>query len=136
MARTYAETQKKMELCNKAVAANAAELPHLEPKRLRLDDVLTEAKSLTAEQASLAARKQEVSKRLAELMEEGHTLVQFLDTGVKQHYGKRAEKLVEFGLQPFRRRSRPTQIGANGKPPKASPVDKDKVPPQDQAATS
>lgn len=126
MIRTYAEQQKRMELCSKALAANAVELSHLELKRLQLNDLLAEVRSLTAEQASLAARKQEVSKRLAELMQGGHTLVNFLDLGVKQHYGKRAEKLVEFGLQPFRGRRLPA--GAEGKRPKGSSKDKETPP--------
>ncbi|HEX5035414.1 MAG TPA: hypothetical protein VFW62_13120 [bacterium] len=120
MAPTYAEGQKKMELRNKALAANAAELPFLEPKRLRLNEALEEVRSLMAEQANLQARKQEVSKRLAELMEEGNKLVAFLDAGVRQHYGTRAEKLVEFGLQPFRGRPRLGPDGKRVKRPKAS----------------
>jgi len=125
MARPYAVAQKKMELTNTALAANAVELPHLEPKRLRLNEVLIEVKSLTAEQASLAARKQEVSKRLAELMEEGNKLVAFLDVGVKQHYGTRSEKLTEFGLQPFRSRPRLVLVGLDGKPLKQPPTEKE-----------
>jgi hypothetical protein len=115
MAQPYAQAEKKFDLRNTALAANAAELPHLELKRVRLNELLGEVRSLTAEQASLVARKQEVSKRLAELMQEGNTLVAFLDTGVKQHYGKRAEKLAEFGLQPFRGRSRSQLLGPDGK---------------------
>ena len=115
MAPTYAEGQQKMELRNKALSANTAELPHLELKRVRLNDLLIEVRSLTAEQASLQARKQDVSKRLAELMEEGNKLVAFLDAGVRQHYGTRAEKLVEFGLQPFRSRPRLVPVGPDGK---------------------
>ncbi|HYU35255.1 MAG TPA: hypothetical protein VEW48_24140 [Thermoanaerobaculia bacterium] len=103
---SYAEERKKMELRNEAVAANEPDLPHLEMKRLRLNDVLNEVRSLTTEQASLTARKQEVSKRIAGLMREGNSLVAFIDVGVKQHYGNRAEKLAEFGLQPFRGRPR------------------------------
>jgi hypothetical protein len=57
-------------------------------------------KELAALQASLAAAKQEASKRIAELMSEGQKLMAFLDSGIKQHYGNRSEKLVEFGLQP------------------------------------
>lgn len=129
MARAYVVDQGKMELRNKALAANAPELPHLEPKRLRLDELLVEVRGLTAEQASLAARKQEVSKRLAELMGEGNKLVAFLDAGVKQHYGHRAEKLVEFGLQPFCSRPRLVQVGPDGKPLKPSREPKDAPPP-------
>lgn len=115
MAAAYADDQQKMEIRDKALAANAAELPFLEPKRLRLNVVLTEVRSLKVEQASLQARKQDVSKRLADLMDEGNKLVAFLDAGVKQHYGNRAEKLVEFGLQPFRSRPRLVLVGPDGK---------------------
>ncbi|HYU33330.1 MAG TPA: hypothetical protein VEW48_14330 [Thermoanaerobaculia bacterium] len=103
---SYADDQKKMEIRNEAVAANAPDLPHLEIKRLRLNDVLNVLRTLTTEQKSLTARKQEVSLRLAGLMREGNSLVAFIDLGVKQHYGNRAEKLAEFGLQPFRGRPR------------------------------
>jgi hypothetical protein len=114
---SYAEGQKKMQLRNEAVAANSTDLPHLEMKRGRLHDVLNEVKSLTTEQASMKARKQEVSQRLAGLMREGNSLVAFMDVGVKQHYGNRAEKLAEFGLQPFRGRPRSQQEPVEKKPP-------------------
>jgi|SRR6185369_1973185 len=113
---SYAVDQKKMQLRNEAVAANSADLPHLEMKRPRLNDVLNEVKSLTTEQASMTARKQEISQRLAGLMREGGSLVAFIDAGVKQHYGNRAEKLAEFGLQPFRGRPR-SQPAPVVKPP-------------------
>jgi hypothetical protein len=109
-----------MDLRDTAVAANAAELPFLDTKRLRLHEVVTEVRSLTAEQASLAARKQEVSKRLAELVKEGNSLVAVMDAVVKQHYGNRAEKLAEFGLQPFRGRPRLVLVGPDGKRRKAA----------------
>ncbi len=90
--RTYAVIQKKLELRRKALAANNQELPHLEMPRVKLDEVLNQVKDLTAQQASLTAAKQEVSKRLAESMREGEILMAFLDAGVKQHYGNRSEK--------------------------------------------
>jgi hypothetical protein len=92
---------------------------------LRLDTVLTEVRSLTAEQASLMSRKQEVTKRLAELMKEGSTLLDFLDTGVRQEYGRQSEKLVEFGLQPSRSRPRLVFIGPDGKRLKEAPVEQE-----------
>jgi hypothetical protein len=133
MAPTYAEGRTKMELRNTALAANALELPHLEPKRLRLNEVLVEVRSLTAEQASLTFRKQEVTKRLVELMEEGNKLVAFLDVGVKQQYGTRSEKLVEFGLQPFRSRPRLVLVGPDGERLKPAKINEE---PPAQPATS
>jgi len=50
----------------------------------------------------------------------GKKLVTFLRTGVKEHYGNRAEKVAEFGVQPFRRRTRqavaPPELKANDGP--------------------
>jgi hypothetical protein len=125
MAPNYAESRKKMELRNEAVAANAVELPFLEPKRLRLNEVVGELKSLTTEQANLTARKQEVSKRIADFSREGNALVNVLDVAVRQHYGNRAEKLAEFGLQPFRSRPRLVLVGPDGKRLKPTKIDKE-----------
>ena len=115
---THADTRKKMDLRNKALAANSEELPYLESHRARLDAINTELKDLTAQQASLTAGKQEVSKRIADLVQAARKLLTFVDVGVKEHYGNRAEKLVEFGVQPFRSQPRIRLIGPDGQPVK------------------
>ena len=84
----------------------------------KLDALLNQAKELRAQQASLTASKQEVSKRLAEVLREAQFLTTFLDAGIREHYGNRSEKLVEFGLQPFRSQPRIRLIGLDGKPVK------------------
>ena len=111
-----AVVQKKLELRTKALAANSAELSHLEVPRQQAVAVLTELKDLTAQQASLTAAKQEVSKRLGALNDEGQRLLTFMDVGVRQHYGTRSEKLVEFGQQPFRSQPRIRRVSEDGKP--------------------
>ncbi len=123
MARSYAQLEKKMDLRSKALAANAADLPFIETKRLRLETVRTEAQGLTVEQASLTSRKQDVSKRLAELMKEGSALLDVLDTIVRQEYGRSSEKLVEFGLQPARSPPRLVFVGPDGKRSKVPPAE-------------
>jgi hypothetical protein len=115
-AQTYAEIRNRLELRSKALASNSGELSHLEVPRGKLDALPDQVKDLTAQQASLSASKQEVSKRLAELLREGLFLLTFLDAGVKQHYGNRSEKLTEFGLQPFRSQPRIRLVGPDGKP--------------------
>src|SRR5262245_56215750 len=97
--RSFAQRRRKWRLQSKALAANAAELPHLEPKRPRFEELQLTADDLTAEQASLNARKQEISRRLEEVVKEENALSAFVDAAVKQHYGNRSEKLTEFGLQ-------------------------------------
>ena len=53
----------------------------------------------------LDATKQD-AKRLQWLLAEGRKLATFLRGGVKQRYGDRSEKLVEFGLAPFRAKAK------------------------------
>jgi hypothetical protein len=118
--KTYPVIQKRLELRSKALAANRAELSHLEGTLVKIDGVLVELKDLTAQQASLSAAKQEVSKRIAERMREGEALMAFVDAGVRQHYGNRSEKLVEFGLQPFRPQPRIRLVGPDGETVKRS----------------
>lgn len=116
--QTYAEIQKKSELQSKALVANSDEVPHLTLPVGKLETLLGQAKDLTAQQASLTASKQEVSKRLAEVMREIRFLSTFLDVGIREHFGNRSEKLVEFGLQPFRSQPRIRLVGPDGKPVK------------------
>ena len=131
--RSYPVIQKRLQLRSTALAANHEELSQLELSRVRIDEVLDEVKELTAQQASLAAAKQEVSKRLAERMREGESLLAFLDVGVRQHYGNRSEKLVEFGLQPFRPQPRIRLVGPDGEPVKRrSRKAEPPVPPESQ----
>lgn len=123
-AQSSAVVLKKLELRSKALTANSTELPHLEGTRQMVVSVLAELKDLTAQQASLTAAKQELTKRLVTLNNEGLKLLTFVDVGVRQHYGNRSEKLVEFGQQPFRSQPRVRLVGPDGKPlakPKPAP---------------
>jgi len=116
--QTYAEIQKRLELRSKTLAENSDEVAHLEVPRKQLEALLEQVKALTTQQASLTASKQEVSKQIAELLRQGLFLVTFLDAGLRQHFGNRAEKLVAFGLQPFRSQPRIREVDADGNPVK------------------
>jgi hypothetical protein len=89
-----------------AIAANAAELSHLESHRVQLVGILGQFRVLSSQQIALAASKQETTQEMQELFRLAETLADYLRTGVRQHYGLGSEKLVEFGLQPIRRRPR------------------------------
>jgi len=107
MAReTYSGVLGRLGRLNAALEANAAELAHLEGPRTRLRTLLTDAESVAKEQAALVASKQDFSKRLRSLVSEAQRVESGLNKLITQHYGLRAEKLAEFGLQPFRGRTR------------------------------
>ncbi|HZF10806.1 MAG TPA: hypothetical protein VFE33_18615 [Thermoanaerobaculia bacterium] len=86
------------------LVANADDLKHLEIPRTQLAAMVSQAADLKKQQAAQRAAKQEASKQLQETITEGVRLANLLRQAVKQHYGIRAEKLAEFGMQPFRGR--------------------------------
>jgi hypothetical protein len=101
--------------------ANKQDLPHLETHRALLAGMVAQVRELSAQQAAMAASKQEATKSLRSLLVEGRKLATFLRTGVRQQYGNRSEKLVEFDLQPFRARTRPAAAGAKPLPAPPAP---------------
>jgi hypothetical protein len=129
---TSGETLSGWQELTASLAANSAELPHLEGHRTRLAELLRQAQELANQQAALTASKQETSKQLQGLISEGRKIATFLRVGVKQHYGNRAEKLIEFRLRPFRSRSRPTEL----KPPTTEPNPPATTPSTPPASTS
>lgn len=99
-----------------ATAANAFELPPTDVQRMALEGILGEVDRILAEQAVFQASKQMTSKRLQALVTQGTKLSTVLKAIVKQHYGNGNDKLVEFGIQPLRTRTKPTVV------PPTSPV--------------
>lgn len=89
-----------------ALNANTQDLGHLERSRLKLEALLARAIEISKQQAALKAGKQEMSRQIRQVTTEGQRLANALRVNLKEHYGPRAEKLVEFGVQPFRGRAR------------------------------
>jgi hypothetical protein len=102
-----------------ALEANSEELAHLEGTRLRFTNLVNEALEAAREQAALAAEKQEISQRLAVFLNEGLRLSTGLGRLLREFYGNHAEKLTEFGLQPFRGRTRRAAPEPPGPDPEA-----------------
>jgi hypothetical protein len=82
------------------------ELDYLQTQRARLTELLNQAVDITNKQNALAASKQDLSQQLRVIMVEGQRMATLLRKSIAAHYGVRAEKLAEFGLQPFRGRTR------------------------------
>ncbi len=133
MARqTSAVILQKLELRRTALDVNKEELPQMEIPLREVDVSLAEMKDLTAQQASLTAAKQDVSKRLEVVSSKAQKLMTFVDAGIRQHYGNRSEKLVEFGQQPFRSQPRVRLVGVDGRPvkkPSPAPAEPPAPPP-------
>jgi len=96
----------EVEAQGNALRATGPRAPELEALAVLLREMSKRAKGLFAQQAAHTAAKQEVTRELNELIKEGNAQVDFIKTGARVRYGKDSEKLVEFGVQPFRTRSR------------------------------
>ena len=108
-----------------AMAANAADLPHLDGVRTRLEKLLADAQEAAKQQAALIAGKQEATLRLRTLLVEGQRVATGAQKMLQENYGLRAEKLAEFGLQPFRGRkakAQPPEAPAASQAPVTSPA--------------
>jgi hypothetical protein len=107
----YAITVDTWRRLGYGLEANAGDYPHLEGHRLKLDEMTERANTLLTRRNALDAEKQAVTTELQTLLEEGRKVATFLRLGMKEIYGNRSEKLIEFGIRPFRRRSRSTPDG-------------------------
>jgi hypothetical protein len=103
-----------------STAANAADLPELEPTRLKLAGVIVEVDKILVDQDSFQASKQLATQRLKTLIDNGNKLTNVLKAMVKQHYGSGSDKLVEFGIQPFRTRPKPVVVPPTAPTPLAA----------------
>ncbi len=113
--RSYSEILGDLQRLLTAVTANAGDLQHLEGSRTAFEGLVSQAQVVSQEQAALTASKQEKTYALKIVMTEGQRLATLLRVAVRQHYGISAEKLTEFGLQPFR--SRPRKVKEPEAPP-------------------
>lgn len=105
---------------NAALAANTADLGHLEGSRELFEALVIHAQELNQEQAALKATKQQASRQLESVLTKGLRMANILRLGVKAHYGIESEKLAEFGMQPFRGRKvalAPAPGSENPEPP-------------------
>ena len=60
------------------------------------------ARNLFAKQAALTAAKQEVTKELQQVIQEGNARARVIREALRAYLGKDSEKLIEFGVLPFR----------------------------------
>jgi hypothetical protein len=108
-----------------SMEANAQDFSQLEAYRTQLQGMLDAAQQAAKEQTSMAAAKQDATQRLNDLLVVGRKLATFLRGGVKQRYGDKSEKLVEFDLAPARPKAKtpePAKPPAPVPPPSTHPA--------------
>ena len=61
---------------------------------------------LAQDQAGLTASKQDLTRQFQEALADAQRMATAMRAALKSHYGPDSDRLVEFGIQPFRYRSR------------------------------
>src|SRR5688572_20310864 len=126
--RLYMNTVNGWEKIDVAMTANDPEVAHLGFRLPALRDKTQRMRSLYAEHAALAAARQTNTQDMQRLIEEGEQIFRMLREALKDHYGKRNEKLVEFGVEPLRipdekrRRNRKKKSETPAETPAVSPA--------------
>ena len=100
--RLYMNKVNGWEKMDTAMTANDKEVAHLGFKLPKLRDNSQKMRVLYARHAALAAERQAITQEMQTLIDEGDQIFRMLREAVKDHYGKRNEKLVEFGVEPVR----------------------------------
>lgn len=113
----FASKVTKWDVTTKAVEVNEADLPHLQAVRQELQALSPEVKEIGNQLIAADAQQQEKARILREMLAKGEALNARLRAGVRAQYGYKSEKLWEFQLRPFRRRTRGSN--AEAKIPKA-----------------
>jgi hypothetical protein len=98
----YMHSVNGWEKIDTAIVANQQQVGHLQSSLGELRTMGQSARSLYAQHAALTALKQQTWKELQEVIRNGNAILKFLREGVRAHYGKDSDKLIEFGVQPYR----------------------------------
>ena len=106
------------------VAANP-ELAHMEAQRAQLESELEEIRDASVRQVTSKAQAQQATRDIEEHTARGRDLATRLHDGIRMQYGRVAEKLAEFRLQPRRPVPKPQPI-----PPPPPPETTMETPPE------
>ena len=98
----YMNSVNGWEKMDTAIVANQQQVGHLVSSLGELRTMGQSARSLYAQHAALTAAKQQIWKELQEVIRNGNAILKFLREGVRAYYGKDNDKLIEFGVQPYR----------------------------------
>jgi peptidoglycan hydrolase CwlO-like protein len=90
-----------------ACEANVEDLGFLLELQEELRDLSERAKELSVRQDALNARKQQVTRDLDQVKEQGRAIALRVREGARTRYGKRSAKLIEFGMRPRKGRNPP-----------------------------
>lgn len=110
MPRSRAHIVLDWEKLGAAFRANPAALVGVEPVLQEFDTVLGEIRVLGIQQDAQTAAVQQIAKDIEVRVKRGTLLAGRLRSAAKAFYGDRTEKVIEFGMRPFRKSVRAPKV--------------------------
>ena len=101
--------------------ANAADAPGIADYMAPLEQMLAQAKALSASLENRKAVKQQETKDRKALMQQGGYQVSRLRSALKAYYGRDSERIIEYGGRPVRSGSKKKPQTPEVPPPPATP---------------
>jgi hypothetical protein len=102
--QSMAQTQVQWENLLAGIKINEAELPHVEIYSAPLDVQLAGLKAELARRSALQAEVRRSTRTILQFLKAGRSLGSRIGSYLKACYGFDSERLVEFGLEPRKRR--------------------------------
>jgi hypothetical protein len=103
---SYADMFRNWEKLLNSSNENAALLPGFEPFRDALVKLLADTKALKSSQESFEGNRQAMTQQVQDSVVAGWKAARQLRAFVKAHLGPNSEQLVQFEIQPIRKRPR------------------------------
>lgn len=100
--QSFADVITDWEKLLATVTANKDDLPFIDSYRQQLEAEVAGAREANMRQSAAQAQAQQATRDLEGFLQRGRNLADHLRFGIKTKYGKRNEKLKEFGLKVFR----------------------------------
>ena len=117
------ETLGSLQRFMSAMLGKASETPQLEGSRIIFGAKVVRVLELADEQAERTADKQDLTRQFQEALADAQRMATAMRAALKSHYGPDSDKLVEFGIQPFRFKSRKRTEPEPPPPPIEAPAD-------------
>jgi len=114
------------------VKASGAAVPGVDVYAPPMEEILAQAKDLSARLEMRKGIKQQESKERRRLIQAGRKQAARLRAALKAHFGIDSERLVEFGVRPIRprpRKNQPADSAAETKPAPQAATSEEQGPP-------
>jgi hypothetical protein len=119
--RSFAAITADWEQLLAAAEANRDDIPQAEAFRVQLEASLEDFRALHAQRAALEANRLRSTQELKIALDRGVVLAGRIRAWVRGQYGIHDDKLVEFGMKPWRKRKprgRPAAGGGEERAPR------------------